>query len=55
MSTVLLIVLILLLFGGIGFAPTYGYSRSWGWGPSGVMWVLIVILLLFFLFGGYFR
>jgi hypothetical protein len=34
MSIVLVILLILLLFGGIGTAPTWGYSRGWGWGQA---------------------
>jgi hypothetical protein len=49
MSLVLVILLILLLFGGVGIAPTWGYSRSWGWGPSGIIGVLLVILLILML------
>jgi hypothetical protein len=42
----LLIILILLLFGGL---PTWGYSRGWGYGPSGVLGLLflVVIVLLY--------
>src|SRR4029450_11519601 len=41
MSLLLLIVLILLVFGGL---PTWGY-HSYGWGPSGLGGVLLIIVL----------
>jgi Protein of unknown function (DUF3309) len=45
-GTILLIVLILLLIGAI---PSWPYSRGWGYGPSGIVGVvLIVILVLLF-------
>ena len=37
LSTVLIIVLILLLIGAI---PSWGYSRSWGYFPSGILGVV---------------
>lgn len=45
-STLLIVVLVILL---IAAAPTWPYSRSWGYYPSGLfgLVVLIVILLLF--------
>ena len=45
MGLILLIVLILLLMGAV---PAWPYSRSWGYGPSGglSLLVLIVIILL---------
>jgi Protein of unknown function (DUF3309) len=43
MGLILLIVLILLLLGGM---PTWPYSRSWGYGPSGLIGLLLVILLV---------
>jgi hypothetical protein len=42
MNLVLLILLLLLLFGGL---PTWGY-HSYGYGPSGVILLIIIILLL---------
>lgn len=42
LSTVLLIILVLLLLGAL---PTWPYSRSWGYGPSGLTMVLLVILV----------
>jgi len=44
MSMILIIILILLL---IGAMPTWGYSRSWGWSPIGIIMVLIVLYLVF--------
>jgi len=37
------LILILLLVGG---APAWPYSRSWGYGPSGVVGLLLIILLV---------
>jgi hypothetical protein len=47
MGLILLIILVLLLLGGL---PTWGYSRNWGYGPSGGLGLILVILLLLILF-----
>lgn len=47
MGLILLIVLIILL---LGAAPTWPYSRGWGYGPSGLLGLLLIILLILFLF-----
>lgn len=47
-STLLLIVLIVLLIGAV---PTWNHSRSWGYGPSGVLGIVLVILLILALTG----
>ncbi len=47
-STILLIILILLLLGAI---PSWPYSRGWGYGPSGIVGVLLVVLLVLMLMG----
>jgi hypothetical protein len=47
MHTVLLAVLILLLLGAL---PTWSYSRSWGYYPSGALGVVLVILVVLMLF-----
>lgn len=44
----LLIVLVLLLVGGL---PRWGYSRNWGYGPSGVLGLLLVIMVVLLLTG----
>lgn len=48
LGTILLIVLVLLL---IGIIPTWPHSRSWGYGPSGIVGVVLVILLILLLMG----
>ena len=47
-STILIIILVLLL---IGAFPTWGYSRGWGYGPSGILGVVLVVLLVLLLLG----
>jgi len=46
MSTVLLVILILLLIGAL---PNWGYSRGWGYYPSGGIGLLFIILLILIL------
>ncbi len=48
MYTILLIVLILLLIGAL---PTWPYSNSWGYYPSGGLGLVIVIVLVLVLIG----
>ena len=48
LGTILVIVLILLLVGAL---PNWGYSRSWGYGPSGGLGLVVVILLILVLMG----
>lgn len=47
-GTILLIVLILLLIGAL---PTWPHSRSWGYGPTGGVGLLVVILVVLLLLG----
>ena len=37
MSLLLLILILVLLFGGVGTYPRWGYSSGWGYGPSGIL------------------
>ncbi|XZE43501.1 DUF3309 family protein [Pirellulaceae bacterium SH467] len=50
LQTILIVLLILFLVGGIGTLPNWSHSRSWGYGPSGgfslVSIVLVVLLIL---------
>jgi len=48
LGTILLIVLILLLLGVI---PAWPHARGWGYGPSGIVGVVLVIVLVLFLMG----
>jgi hypothetical protein len=47
-STILLIIVILLLLGAV---PAWPYSRGWGYGPSGVLGVILLILIVLLLMG----
>jgi hypothetical protein len=48
MMTILLVVLVLMLLGAI---PAWPHSRSWGYAPSGLLTVLVVLLLVMVLTG----
>jgi hypothetical protein len=48
LGTILLIVLVLVLIGAI---PAWPYSRSWGYGPSGIIGLIVVVLLVLLLMG----
>lgn len=48
MGTILLIILVLLLLGAV---PAWPYSRSWGYGPTGGIGLVLVILLILVLMG----
>lgn len=48
MSTILLIILILLL---IGAFPSWPHSQAWGYGPSGGLATVLIILLILWALG----
>ncbi|MFD0987529.1 hypothetical protein A7A08_00605 [Methyloligella halotolerans] len=48
LGTILIIILILILLGAV---PAWPYSRSWGYGPSGVVGLILVILIILVLLG----
>ena len=48
MTTIVIVVLVLMLLGAF---PTWNHSRQWGYGPSGVLGVVLVILLVAMLTG----
>lgn len=48
LSTILLIVLILLL---VGAFPAWPHAQDWGYGPSGVLGLILVIVLILVLLG----
>lgn len=48
LSMILLIVVILLLIGAV---PAWPYSRGWGYGPSGLLGVILVVLIVLALTG----
>lgn len=48
LGTILLVILIILVIGAV---PTWPYSRGWGYGPSGILGVILIILLVLVLMG----
>jgi hypothetical protein len=48
LGTILLIIVILML---VGVIPAWPHSRSWGYAPSGVLGLILVVLLILFLLG----
>jgi hypothetical protein len=46
MITILLIILILMMIGAV---PAWPHSRAWGYGPSGGLGTILVILLVLYL------
>ena len=48
LSTIVLIVLVLIL---IGAFPSWPHSRRWGYGPSGVVGLLVLVLLVMLVMG----
>jgi hypothetical protein len=48
LGTILVIILILVLIGAL---PSWGYSRSWGPFPSGIIGVILVVVIILLLMG----
>jgi hypothetical protein len=48
LGTIILVLLVLFLIGGL---PTWGYSRGWGYGPTGLIGLILVIYLILVLIG----
>ena len=48
LTTILIIILVIVLIGGL---PTWPHAANWGWGPSGLVGVLLIILLILVLTG----
>ena len=48
LGTILLNILILML---IGVIPAWPHSRSWGYAPSGVLGLIVVIIIVLLLMG----
>ena len=47
-GTILLIVLVLMLIGAL---PTWPHSRSWGYGPTGGLGLVVLVLVVLLLMG----
>ena len=48
MQTLLIIILILILVGAL---PTWPYSRGWGYAPSGILGIVVIVVLILLLTG----
>lgn len=48
LGTVLLIILVIILIGAL---PSWPYSAGWGYGPSGGVGLIVVILIVLLLMG----
>lgn len=48
LGLILLVVLVLLLLGAV---PAWPHSRSWGYGPSGLLGVVLVVVIVLALMG----
>jgi uncharacterized protein DUF3309 len=48
MTTVLIVVLVLML---LGVVPAWPHSRAWGYGPSGGIGLVLLILVILLLSG----
>ena len=48
MGMILLIIVILLLVGAL---PRWGHSREWGYGPSGLLSLVLVVVVVMWLMG----
>jgi hypothetical protein len=47
-GTILIILLILLLVGAL---PRWGYSSGWGYGPSGILGIILIVVVVLLLLG----
>lgn len=48
MTTILIVILVLLLIGAL---PNWPHSRNWGYGPTGIVSILLIVLLVLLLTG----
>lgn len=48
LGIILVVILVMMLFGSL---PRWGHSRSWGYGPSGGLGLVVLILVILLLLG----
>lgn len=46
LTLIIVVLLVVLLLGGL---PNYSYSSSWGYGPSGLIGLILIVLLILIL------
>jgi hypothetical protein len=49
MRLLIAVILVLLLIGAL---PAWPYASGWGWGPSGLIGLLLIIVVIYYIFGG---
>jgi hypothetical protein len=53
LGTILIVILVLMLLGAVGTVPVWPHSREWGYGPSGGLGLIVVVLLVLLLMRGF--
>ncbi len=48
LGIILVVILVMMLFGSL---PRWGHSRNWGYGPSGGLGLVVLILVILLLLG----
>lgn len=48
LTTVLIVVLIIILIGAL---PTWPYASGWGYGPSGLLMIILLVFVVLLLTG----
>lgn len=48
LTTILIIILVIILLGAL---PAWPHAQSWGWGPSGMLGFLVIVLVILLLLG----
>lgn len=48
MTLIIVIILVLLLVGAL---PRWGHSANWGYGPSGILGLILIVVVILLLMG----
>ena len=48
MTTIIIVILVLVLLGAL---PTWGHSRNWGYAPSGVLGLILLVVVVLAMMG----
>jgi len=51
MSLIVIILIILLVLVLVGALPTWGHSRNWGYGPSGLLGLILIVIIILAVLG----
>ena len=47
----MLILIVVVVLACVGTVPAWPHSNNWGYGPSGILGVVLVVVLIFYLMG----